>query len=293
MVSETGSSRGRRWVLALGALLVVVAVLAPVSGGIWERLASGVRPRVHAAGYGLLGQGIDLGGWLEMEIADWVDKILVDSFRPPISARITPPGGGIWDDVPGLHVDVARTRGDILSAGPGDLVTVKTVEMSPFLTGDMLRGLTHDLGGFSTWGMGGGPRNYNLYLGAVFIDWTLVLPGEVFSFWEQVGVPTYERGFEPAPVIVGGSIAMAPGGGLCQVSTTLYNAVLKAGLEVIERHPHTMPVGYVGPGMDAAVAWDYLDLKFKNTSPWPIVVRMGYAGGLLWARILGPQPPEA
>lgn len=286
------SSWGRIINLVLGVSVLGALVMTPMAGGLWSRVSQGVRPGVVVRGYGV-DRVEDLGGYLPGEVEDRVNSLADRSFRPPIHARITPPDGDVWTDIPGVHVDREKTYRLVMDGAPGQEVRVRTVDVSPFVTAGVLESITRELGGFSTWGMGGGPRNYNLYLGAAFIDWTLLLPGEEFSFWGRVGVPTAQRGFEPAPVIVGESVIDAPGGGLCQVSTTLYNAAVRAGLEIVERHPHTMPVGYVGPGMDAAVAWGHLDLKFINSSPWPVIVRMGYAGGLLWAKILGPEWSEA
>lgn len=287
------NSWGRIVVLVLGVSLFSSLGVVPRSGGLWERLYGGVSPGVTVEGYGL-GEGVEnVGGWLPREVKAWIGDLGTQSFRPPVPARIRPPHGNIWWEVPGVAVDMDRTQRQMAEAGPGSSLRVRTTVMSPYVTRGALEGLTRQLGGFSTWGKGGGGRNYNLYLGAVLLDWTLLLPGEMFSFWERMGVPTSERGFEPAPVIVGDSVVMAPGGGLCQVSTTLYNAALRAGMEIVERHPHTMPVDYVGPGMDAAVAWGHLDLRFRNPGPWPVLVRTGYAGGLLWAEILGPEKTGA
>ena len=92
--------------------------------------------------------------------------------------------------------------------------------------------------------------------------------GDTFSFCETLGPATEEQGYEEADVIAHGDIIQALGGGKCQVSSTLYNAVLEAGdgLEVIERHPHGKPVGYVPEGRDAAISYGSMDLKFKNNT---------------------------
>ena len=92
--------------------------------------------------------------------------------------------------------------------------------------------------------------------------------GETFSFCETLGPATEEQGYEEADVIAHGDIIQALGGGKCQVSSTLYNAVLEAGngLEVVERHPHGKPVGYVPEGRDAAISYGSMDLKFKNNT---------------------------
>lgn len=116
-------------------------------------------------------------------------------------------------------------------------------------------------------------RGINIGLAANSIDGTILLPGEEFSFNEIVGPRTPERGYKIAHVYVQGQIRDGTGGGICQVSTTLYNAVLRANLEVSERHNHMFTVGYVPLGTDAAVSYGYADLKFKNTTGYPLVIK--------------------
>ncbi len=110
-------------------------------------------------------------------------------------------------------------------------------------------------------------RDNNLELTASKINGTVVKSGEEFSFNETVGNPTPDKGYEKAGIFVNGKKEKGYGGGNCQVSTTLYDTVLKVdGLDVTERHEHGKEVGYVEKGKDATVAYDYLDLKFKNNT---------------------------
>lgn len=107
-------------------------------------------------------------------------------------------------------------------------------------------------------------RDNNLELTASKINGTIVKDGEEFSFNDTVGNPTPDKGYEKAGIFVNGKKEKGYGGGNCQVSTTLYDTVLKVdGLDVTERHEHGKDVGYVEEGKDATVAYDYLDLKFK------------------------------
>ena len=108
-------------------------------------------------------------------------------------------------------------------------------------------------------------RDTNLKLTASKINGTVINPNETFSFNEIAGNPTPEKGYEKAGIFVNGKKEKGYGGGNCQVSTTIYDAVLKVkGLEVTERHEHGKEVGYVKQGKDATVVYDELDLKFKN-----------------------------
>ena len=109
-------------------------------------------------------------------------------------------------------------------------------------------------------------RLTNIKQAMKLINGTRLAPGETFSFNETVGKRTTERGFKVATAYSSGEVTEEVGGGICQVSTTLFNAAVKADLEIVERHNHSLTVGYVDKGKDAAVSWNSQDLRFKNTT---------------------------
>jgi vancomycin resistance protein YoaR len=115
-------------------------------------------------------------------------------------------------------------------------------------------------------------RLANIKLAIQAINGTKLDPGDEFSFNTIVGQRTAERGYQMAPAFSGGEVTEELGGGICQVSTTLFNAAVKSNLEITERHPHSMPVSYVDKGKDATVNWGSQDLKFKNTSDSTIYI---------------------
>lgn len=116
-------------------------------------------------------------------------------------------------------------------------------------------------------------RDNNLELSASKINGVIVKDGEEFSFNDTVGNPSPDEGYEKAGIFIGGKKSKGYGGGNCQISTTLYDAVLKVkGLEVTERHEHGKEVGYVEKGKDATVVYDELDLKFKNNTGYDIKI---------------------
>lgn len=128
----------------------------------------------------------------------------------------------------------------------------------------------------STW-----QRTTNVEVGASKINGTLLYPGESFSVTAAVEPFTAENGYELAPSYESGKVVDSYGGGICQVSTTLYNALLKAELEIIERHNHTMTVSYVDPSKDAAIAEGLMDLRFANNTDAPVYIEgYGYGGEL-------------
>lgn len=116
-------------------------------------------------------------------------------------------------------------------------------------------------------------RSNNISLATMALDNHVVFPGEVFSFNEVVGERTLEKGYLPAPVIVKGELYEGIGGGICQVSSTLFNAVDKAGVKMIQRYSHSRRVPYVPPGRDATVSWYGPDFTFKNIHNQPILIR--------------------
>lgn len=132
-------------------------------------------------------------------------------------------------------------------------------------------------------------RSRNIELASSILSEATVAPGTAFSFNRLVGPRTPERGYRKAPVVVGESLQEDYGGGVCQVSTTVYVALLKAGFSVTERYCHGLPVGYVPLGLDATVAWDYLDLKMTNPGPAPCLLRATADGGALKVDVFGKR----
>jgi vancomycin resistance protein YoaR len=113
-------------------------------------------------------------------------------------------------------------------------------------------------------------RGENIRIASEKIHNTLLGPGEVFSFNDVVGPRTAEAGYQVAHVYTAGEVVDGIGGGICQVSSTLYNAVLYAGLETVERWNHVFTVEYVPLGQDATVSYGSVDFKFRNSTAWPI-----------------------
>ncbi len=115
-------------------------------------------------------------------------------------------------------------------------------------------------------------RSENIRLAASKINGTILAPGEEFSFNNIVGKRTAQGGYKDAFIYVNGKVVSDIGGGICQVSSTLYNAALYADLEIVERQEHMFTVAYVPLGQDAAVAYGYVDFRFRNSTDWPIKI---------------------
>ena len=130
-------------------------------------------------------------------------------------------------------------------------------------------------------------RNTNIQLSAMAINGKTVLPGETFSFNGATGERTAAKGYKDAPAISGGQSRDETGGGVCQTSSTLFNAVARADLEIVERHNHAWPSSYIEKGLDATVNWPGLDFKFKNNTDWPIFIVAGYQKRKVTVNIYG------
>jgi vancomycin resistance protein YoaR len=135
-------------------------------------------------------------------------------------------------------------------------------------------------------------RSSNIRLAASIIDGTVVMPGETFSYNETVGRRTAEKGFKMAGVYKNGKHDVDFGGGICQVSTTLFNAAALADLKIVARSNHSMPVPYVPLGRDATVDYGSLDLKFQNSMSTPIAITSAVSGGTITFKILGTKLPS-
>ena len=142
---------------------------------------------------------------------------------------------------------------------------------APSIVKEDLESIQDELGTFST-DAGGGERWQNLKTGVTLIDGTVLMPGEKLSVHDKTAPYDGEHGYVEAGSYENGQVVNSFGGGICQVSTTLYNAVLYAELEVVERYPHSMLVAYVEPSRDAAIAGDYLDFVFQNNYDTPIYI---------------------
>lgn len=135
-------------------------------------------------------------------------------------------------------------------------------------------------------------QRINAEKAAAAVNGVVIPPGGVFSFDSTLGGWTADKGYLKAPVSYDGVLVDEYGGGVCQTSTTLYNAALLAGLPILERHAHTFSPSYAPAGRDAAVAYPSADLRFSNPYPWPLTLSVHAEGHLLVCRIMGEGPGQ-
>ncbi len=169
-------------------------------------------------------------------------------------------------------------------------ITLATEVTKPQGTPEELAKVQDVLGSFKTdFSSSAAGRYKNVQNGCAKIDGTVLYPGEQFSVYEAVSPFDAENGYELAGSYENGTTVQTYGGGICQVSTTLYNAVILAELQVDERYNHSMIVSYVKPSMDAAIAGTSKDFKFTNNTDAPIYIEGYTSGGLLYFNIFGQE----
>ncbi len=135
-------------------------------------------------------------------------------------------------------------------------------------------------------------RSDNIRLACTKLNGTILKPGEAFSMNEALGPRTTKNGYKEAPVIFKNELVPGTGGGICQVTTTLYDTVLKSKLEVLERSPHSMPLGYVQPGQDATIAEGSIDFKFRNDRDYPVCITASVKGNTIGIQMLGKREKD-
>ena len=161
-------------------------------------------------------------------------------------------------------------------------------EIEPEIKESDIKNIDGIIGKFSTkFNQGDADRSYNIKLACSKINGILLMPGQEFSMNKSLGPRTSENGYKDAPVILKNELVKSTGGGVCQVTTTLYNAVLLSKLKVVERQHHSMPLGYIDMGRDATIAGDYIDFKFRNSNGYPVAIFSSVKGNVINVYILG------
>ena len=196
---------------------------------------------------------------------------------------------------PGVSLSKSDLK-NAVSEATGDVIRIPAKITQPKMTSDEMHStvLAHELGKFTTdYSSSSNDRAYNIKLACEKINGYVLAPGEEFSYNDVVGPRTAERGFRIANVYVGNTVQPGIGGGICQVSSTMYNSVVFADLEITERRNHTLPVAYVPLGRDATVSYGTTDFKFKNNTNMPIEIKAIAEGGINTVIILGTdEHPE-
>lgn len=236
---------------------------------------------------GVTVEGEQVGRLLPGELREIVEEMAIRWQKVPVEPSLDRASGAVLCEQPGVVVDVEETINDTMAAAEGEKVKLVLHEVKPRYRKESLDAANQCLGSYKTWFHGSGARYKNISLACHSINYTVIWPGQEFSFNETTGPRTPERGYLPAPIILSGSFDMGYGGGVCQASSTLYNAALQAGLTITERHRHSKPIHYVPAGKDATVSYGDQDLRFKNNRAGPVVVKASLYSGRVCAEIWG------
>jgi vancomycin resistance protein YoaR len=210
----------------------------------------------------------------------WIKRLAHTVNREPRDATwsVTSHGLKIIPDRPGVLIRREATEKALLAAllSPEDRIAAISVSsLAPSRTTEQARGMgiVGLVGSYETIYGGDANRINNVQLVSHLIDGTLIGPGDTFSFNATTGERTEEKGFKEAPVIINGELGTGVAGGVCQVSTTVFNAAYEAGLEITERHNHALYISHYPTGRDATVNYPDLDLKFVNDTPHWLLLR--------------------
>ncbi len=204
-----------------------------------------------------------------------IDEIHNEIYKEAKDAYYTTNPFAVYPSSTGIDFAVSIDEAKALITGESNTYTIPLKVLYPKVkTSDIgLEAFPNSLASYSSnYSSSNANRSTNIALASSKINGLVLMPGEVFSFNGTVGKRTASAGFKVAGVYVNGQVTNDYGGGICQVSSTLYNAVLRANLEIVERTNHMFPVGYVPIGTDATVSWGAPDFKFKNSRSYPIKI---------------------
>lgn len=233
----------------------------------------------------------NVGGLKESEVLEIIESYARDLDKPAKDAAIDEKTWEVQPAQEGKKVNVEKTLEAVMNAEESEKVELFMEVVKPAVTAERLQAGIVEIASYSTPLLDRSEaRVNNIRLAAERIDFKKLAPGEEFSFNETVGRRTEAKGYEEAPIIIrtedGPKNSTGVGGGVCQLSTTIYNAVEECGLEVTERHMHSKKVDYVAKGEDATVSYGTADFKFRNNRKHPIMLRVHVTGKRVTVRIL-------
>jgi vancomycin resistance protein YoaR len=256
---------------------VDVAYAQVRTGSLWDRVVRRLE---------LLGRPLDVPVRFSRDdrvVTAVLRKMAAGFSALPQDAAVTVEGGRVVitrESREGRTLDLAATAARViaaLDAGEDGAVADVTI-VAPRFTTEQAREIRAPLATYATNVAGSANRVHNVGLAANNIRGTVLAPGGVFSYNKTVGPRTGSRGFREAPVLVDNELVPGDGGGVCQVSSTLFNVALLADLQIVARTNHMRPVAYLPIGRDATVTYGGLDLQFKNTTGHYV---------LIWASLVG------
>lgn len=234
----------------------------------------------------------------EQKVKSCLEENAGELNQEPVENGLTRENGAfvLTEGKQGVEVDTTKAVAEIEDFfssdwnGENGTIELSAKVVDPKVSAEDLKKVKDVLGTFSTdFSASSAGRIANVKNATEKINGTVLYPGEEFSVYDSIGPLDASNGYELAGAYENGTTVESYGGGVCQVSTTLYNAVIRAELEVTERFNHSMMVDYVQPSMDAAIAGTYKNLKFKNSTEAPVYIEGYTNGGILYFTIYGEE----
>lgn len=211
-------------------------------------------------------------------------------YEEPVNAVVDSENDSVTHERYGYGFDMEKAQAILDEAQYGDTVRIPFEMIPPELNGELL--FRDVLGTCQTKHTTNEKRNTNLKLACEAVDGFILNPGEVFDFNTVVGKRTKEKGYQAAAAYDGGKTVQTLGGGICQVSSTIYYCVLLADLETIDRSPHSYVSSYMDPGTDATVSWGGPEFSFRNTTNYPIRIEAEVSDGYVKVQLLGTDEKD-
>lgn len=233
-----------------------------------ERMLSDIR----SGKFGTSAYPVDMSGDDKMTLQELHDAICGD----PVNAGYDPETQSATESKVGIEFDVAEAQPLWDAASTGDTVTIPATLTQPEMTQERLqKHLLADKLATKTTSLSGSSSNRitNVRLAAEKINGVILQPGQTFSYNDVLGQRTKANGFKEAGAYSGGQVVQEVGGGICQVSSTLYYCAMVSNLKINTRTCHYFPVAYIEPGMDATVSWGGPEFKFTNSREYPIEIK--------------------
>ena len=219
-----------------------------------------------------------------------IEKIYTEIYKEPVDAYYTQDPFAVYPSENGLDFAISLDEAKEMLLEEKSEYVIPLQTLYPNVTTNMIgtEAFPDMLSTYSTrYSTRDRDRTTNLQLAASKINGTVLMPGETFSYNQVVGERTIAAGYKEAPIYVSGEVVDGLGGGICQITSTLYNAVLYANLEIVERSNHQFVPSYVTASRDATVVYGSIDFKFKNNRDYPIKLVCSVSGGIAKFDIYG------
>lgn len=220
--------------------------------------------------------------------------ILEEYAVEPVDASFNKETFDVIDGINGCGFDIETVQATLAQSKYGQTVEIPFDVIAPQTTGETLSAMLFrdELGTHTATQSSSANRTENLRLACEAVNGVILYPGDVFSYNETLGERTEEKGYKPGASYSGGETITTIGGGICQVSSTIYYCALQADLEILTRENHAYAPGYVPLGMDATVSWGALDFRFKNNTDYPIRIDATADGGSTTVKLMGTDTKD-